>query len=893
MKEDSKVEVRLVNTDQDFVESETRLIKYLERQCNYYQVPFPNLLLSERKVLTLENQELIQCCKSLLTASKNTNYRPQPGGAVGGATHTTNQPSASQSYRHSHLPPHPWREPRNDKPYPNRPPVRDYVPNPLNLGTSASPTRPSAPVIKAFGCSPPLSVGTVVRCAPEDKNVQEIRENFRDLSRGLPVRCIGNDATEDQKNSLAQVVRIQKQMLDKDDVSTMETNRPVTHLFEGCKTMLYRDDGVIFCFKPEQLTSTAIFPKNVLSNEFKGKSQDEVEAMADDEVRRGSRRFASVSALGRAMKERESHFATLDKTPCRPPYFSVNAHKDSWSGWVKNWLPLADQINPGWTKPEQITAQYLLKDSMKSHNEHVVLDITPYAISSCLHYLAPIDFKKDHSIYWYLGARIEAIQTIKPMLHNLTHNPMLPMVVYDPSRGCIQEIVELSDILPEELVNYPMLAELLTENTQAWIESCKHWGINRASIEILMSRMPLKQQLAFMLHNSREARGGLNQLLPALYETVFLPAQPVRDPMNPTQTCQDLLDQYFYKPQSLNELSYCIENKKNPEDIRNPRTPEDAMRMAVSCESYCQLLESSCNVQFSEQERLLLTYASMLLNSTSPPEQAAKHFRKHFSSIFPGPATEKIAKAIEQLNQAPDKTDNRLWLYQHILHTSFRMPAFARGQYPELNKGEFPMVDDLRFEEHEQLEPLRLPEELRVNRDFRSGLTALLHGMCDLNEVTGEGYLKDHRKRGHFTQRHNTKPMTKQLNLERELKFRNPANLWTAMHDQLKENAKREICNETSVRVDHTHQLDELDLPEDLNTFDLLTVTSAPVMEVLDPLTHHVEYNRLARPTHSLSHKDMELVKANPKLQQMIADEGYKRPPKDLLSDIKSPSKKY
>ncbi len=739
-----------------------------------------------------------------------------------------------------------------------------------------------------------MSAASRIRCQPEPEALKELRADFKDLSKGLPVRCIGMSVEKDQKEYQGKLIDLQKKMFDNPDISSMETNRPVTNLFEGCKTSLYISSGITFCFRPGLLNSTAIFPKNVFTNDFIGKPEHVVEKMADDESQRGCRRFASVYALGRAMKGREGFYGSLDKTLRHPPHFSLDAHKDSWTASVKSWIPMASPHNPGWSegdKVSEVTDEALVKGYIKSHNEHLVSDLIPHAIYGCVHYLAPDSFSEGRSVYWNLGARIEAIQTIKHRIEAMTQAPVL-MVVYSPMRGRIQEAGELSDMIPDGLEDWK-IDDALRALTQQWIGDCTNQNINRLSIEILMARAPLKQQLLFMLQYSGLATGGLNSIIKPLYESVFEPIRPIRSPEDPSLTCQDLLDQYYYCPQSIEELRHCIDKKINPEDTRRPRTAEDAMRMVVSCECYCQLLESSCNIQFSEQENLLLMYASLLLNSTHPPEKAAEHFRNSFSKIFPGPATEKIAAAIELLNKPLAKEDNRLWLYQHVLQSAFRLPAFSRGQYPKTPGAQRPFITDVHFKSPEHLQHLKIPDDLMDNQKYRDGLEELLHGMCDLNEVTGAGALDDFRTREHFTTRHKTLPMTDKLNGLRATKFRTPANLWTAMHDQIKENAKREVCLAANARIDHTHQLDEFDMPDDFNTYDLLTASSDTTQKALHPLNVHVNFRGLAKPTHSLSHKDAKEIEHTPALKQMILDEDYKRPSQELLNEIRSPSKRH
>ncbi len=541
-----------------------------------------------------------------------------------------------------------------------------------------------------------------------------------------------------------------------------------------------------------------------------------------------------------------------------------------------------DVTQQRWTQPKVIHHQDKLSKAIQPHNEAVFKSIPPKAIESSTHYLAPEDFEGNLSPYWHLGHRLDNHKQLEIDAQPLTGKRNLVFVVYNPEHSRIQEAGYWHELVPAELHNTKNLHQLLQTASDDLKNSAPRCGIDKHHLERMLVRAPLECQLRFMT-KTNQLRQGINTACQTIWKTVFLPHRKLRGPDDPAATCQDLLDQFYYCPRNVDEVKTCFDMNVLPEAIPGRVPPEEAIRCAMNCEWFCQLLETE-GFEFSQQEKLLLIYASLLANAEYTPEDSARLFSQCFGTHFNPAVLNSIKNALLNINNDQVAGDARTQLFQHVLRFATRLPHYCRG-------GGTGVIDDKSLDDTMRLQALSVPRELMAKAEFLTRLKEAIQGSIDLMEVTGDSAFRDNRTRKRFDERHTLKPLNPALDKERQHKFRTSANLWQAMHNQLMENSKRHTCKQAGRPVEQTLQLVEIDLPDNFQTLDLVSVCSNEIQRTLAPLCQHIRVKGIARPTGNLSVLDQQKVNTTTALKHLVEQEQQKRIPKQLLDVLPSPSK--
>ena len=719
-----------------------------------------------------------------------------------------------------------------------------------------------------------LGISKKIVFQPEDEQLQMLRSNFADLKRGLPVRWTPVYSFEPYRNAL----RIKEDQLLEPGLSSLAEYRPVTYLFETTRTKVYSPGGIVIGYLPDQLNPWAVFKRNAYTNAFIDvMNKDTVNHLANNRQQRGVKRLADIEELGHKMTEKSKRYASLDQRVLTSSHF--------------------DTVRRKWTQPKPVNPG-TLGCSPNSHNEVVVAPILPQAIGCQIHYLASENFTGNRSPFWELGTRLDCHKQIEDDIARIGIRKKLPFVVYDPALGSIREIGFYDQIVPEELKREINLQERITGGVQRLETSCQHCRIDKNHLEKLLVRAPLRQQLVF-LTQPRPFSGNLDQACHTIFDQAFklqtqLPNQPpgssfniLRAPDDPAVTTQNLLERHFYCPRTEQELKNCLTTKVLPENLPDRIPPEEAIRRTIYCEWFCQLLKTE-GYEFSQQEQLLLLYAS-LLSGAGTPEQAAELLKTTFKSYFDPQVLDAVKEALEQMNRRGYSNKPRVRLFQSILKFSSRLSEYCKG-------GSERKITAPYLKNKEQLDALGVPVNLLRQKKFTERLQQAIQGSIDLLQVSGESAFKDLREQKRFDIRHKLAPLNQGMDKKRQNRFRISPNLWNALHEQLKENCKRQVCldaeslsGRVSPLVTQTSQLDAFDLPPSFNCLDLISSCSGEIRQALTPLHRHIAAHGLARPTGNLEVKELEKLGSDNSLLRAYTVESNKRPTTALLDSIKSP----
>ena len=716
-------------------------------------------------------------------------------------------------------------------------------------------TLPPPPVCQ-LAMSQPLCPGLPVDYEKEPEAIREVRANHANPKAGLPVRCIGHY----QFGYFSNVYDVQARKLEDPGLSSMVMYRPVSYLFEGAKLNLFLNSGMIIGFDPAQLRPWAIFKRNAFTNAFTGLSKEAVERQANDRAARAkAKRQGGVEALGEKMLERSRRYATLDKK------LKTNSHFD------------VQRLR--WTEPKEANSG--VSNSPVGHNEVIVGSIMPNAIAANIHCLDPECFAGNRTPFWYLGERLEQHCALEKDTARLSIKQSLPFVVYSPYFCSLIEVGSFEDMVPEALRGRRDLGQLIRDAGMQLHTSCKNHQIAHNTVDMLLVRAPMKAQLEF-LHRHSGFPQGKEAALRSLWSVAFEPPIRLSAPDDPAATTQELLNRFYYSPRSFEEMKGCIARRKLPHNLAGRSSPVEGIQCAMNCEWFCQLLETE-GVDFSGQEKLLLTYAALLDKAGERQGDAAVMLKKTFRQHFDPNLLEAMSEALDSRDRGDYHPDPRVRLFQHVLRFSSRLPSHCQGG------GQNP-VDDAWLADPAKLRALSVPEELLAKNDFVGRLMEGIHGTVDLMQVTGSGSFEDRRTRKRFDKRHGLAELTADLNMKRKDRFVVSGNVWREMHRQAEENCKRQVCVEAGCPVKQTLQLDAFSLPKALTTLDMLSVSRADVRESLKPLVQHIRGKGLARPTGNLTVTDRKKVDGTPAARKMLEEEERKRPGPDILDQVRSPS---
>ena len=715
----------------------------------------------------------------------------------------------------------------------------------------------------------PLGINRKIEFEPEDKQLQMLRSDFANLKRGLPVRYTPGYNFQPYLNA----VEVKEGQLLDQGLSSLAEYRPVTYLFEKSRTKVYTPNGIVIGYLPEQLSPWAVFKKNAYTNAFINvRDRDAVNRLADDRRARGAKRLMELKELGHKMIEKSKRYASLDKRVL------TSSHFDTTSGQ--------------WTQPKPVKSD-TLRCTPLPHNEVVVAPILPQAIGCQVHHLAPENFTGNRSPFWELGTRLDCHKQIERDIAQTGINKKLPFIVYDPVHGSIREAGFYDQVVPEELRQEMDFQGRIRNDVRRLETSCQNCGIDKNHLEKLLVRIPLKRQLTF-LTQPRQFSGSHDQACHTIFNQAFKPAQlpepshnALRAPDNPAVTTQNLLEQHFYCPRTEQELKQCLTTNLLPENLPDRIPPEEAIRRTIHCEWFCQLLETE-GFAFSQQEQLLLQYAS-LLSDAGTPKQAAELLKTTFKPHFDPLVLDAVTEALEGINNRGYSDKPRVELFQRILKFSSRLSEYCKG-------GSAKKVTAPYLKNKEQLDALGVPVNLLRQDKFAERLQWAIQGSIDLLQVTGESGFDDRREQQRFDIRHRLAPLNREMDKKRQNRFRISPNLWNALHEQLQENCKRQIClnaeqqsRRTSPLVTQTSQLDAFDLPFSFNCLDLVSSGSDEIRQVLSPLHRHIAKNGLARPTGNLEVREFEKLYQDEGMMKAYGNEISKRPTTALLDSIKSP----
>ncbi|MGI9277195.1 MAG: hypothetical protein ACR2PT_20405 [Endozoicomonas sp.] len=713
-----------------------------------------------------------------------------------------------------------------------------------------------APVCQ-LALSLPEAEGVPVRYQEEPAAIVEIRENFSDPKVGLPVRRAKGSSYIDYFFDV--------DLRERQGGATggMDQYRPVTYLMKGARLRVYCDDGVVLGFDPGKVKPWAIYKKNALTNKLMGKSQKEVEALADSRAQReNTKRLCDIEALGEKMLEHAERRGSLDRQVTSGSHFDVKKRQ--------------------WTQP-----RIKMKDNSffpEPHNEVVVQGIQPNMIACNVHSLDPWLFEQGRRSSFYalaetLGRHREVESYIK---HYCKEDRKIPVVVHAPFFGSIIETGYFEDMVPEELQGKGVeLEQVLKKHSVELLQNCEKNNVNHVMFQQLMVRAPMKAQLDFLTKHS-SFPGGVAATLDALWAMLSPSELKLTAPDDVAVTTQELLNRLVYSPRSRKEADHCLKQGMSPNRLAGRTAPQEVVRCAMNSEWFCQLLETE-GVDFSRQEKLALCYASLLRNCADSPQDAARLLQSCFSQYLDPGLVKAVAGALQSIDEHHLDPNPRIQLYQHVLRFSCRLDSLVSGTSRQ-------KVTDEYLSSPDTMRALSVPEELLAKPEFVERLLEAIHGSIDLMEVTGNGRFEDQRPRQAVTDRFGLAPLTQELNKARAEKMIRSANVWQAMHETLTENCKRQVCALAERPVSHTPNLKAFNLPNTLTTLDLLSINSESMTASMAPLVDHIREHGLARPTGNLEKKEQNRVDNDPALKRLMDEERNKAPGLRVLGQIKSPS---